>query len=99
MKVTVKVTQKDIDKGCAFEANNCPIALALQRALGWRHKLFGRSVRVTRRVATITNPRKWESLYEAALPHEASTFVYNFDHKYGSVKPFTFELTFEKVTV
>ncbi len=79
MKVTVSVTQQDIDKGRAKNVLCCPVALALRRATGKGWTVGMASV----------SPHK--SRTGIALPAEAVSFIDNLDDC-ADVKPFAFHL-------
>jgi hypothetical protein len=89
--ITVNVTQKNIDAGCQHSAISCPVALAL-RDCGPQFSYLVTSVSLI----NIHNERV------AFLPEEAREFICRFDQEFVarrsdhefSVKPFTFEVTF-----
>lgn len=75
----IQVTQEDIDKGRAKAVCDCPVALAIKRATGYKWVVFGsvaQDLMCTQRVA---------------LPAYASAFIINFDLNIKG-KPFEFEL-------
>lgn len=79
MRVTVNVTQADIDNGVDGDCRLCPVARALSRAgvRGWNVFYHGL-------VSELTG----ETI---ALPRSAMEFIRRFDSG-GDVKPFSFEL-------
>lgn len=76
-KVTISVTQEDIDGGVARNCSKCPIALAIS-------KVFGEDVTVTGVSASI-NDELWE------LPKSCLLFARCFDRS-DKVIPFDFEM-------
>lgn len=89
-KLTVTVTQDDIEHGVTRHCQKCPIARAVAREL-----LPGMSVEVVAATVRITpvNRPAWHTpvaLCES-LPPRALTFIERFDAG-KSVRPFTFQL-------
>lgn len=104
MKVRVQVLEQDIRRGRRRSPCGCPIALALQRAVG--EKCTGVSVgRHTTSIMYAKN-RYSTSLRFAALPEEAVQFVHDYDHDFAEggfgapnpvkPRPFEFDLVFQK---
>jgi hypothetical protein len=81
--VIVRVTQEDIDEGTKGDCTFCPIALAVDRALGGEC-----CVAVTIFDVYITENAHAEVF---PLPSEARQFIQRFD-KGKPVSPFEFEL-------
>ena len=80
MKVTITVTQDDIDNGCQGNAIACPVARAAARVLDDRYL----SVR--------TNVLEFvEPLILIPLPSAAVEFIRRFDSR-ARVEPFSFDL-------
>jgi hypothetical protein len=77
-KMTINVTQADIDQGAPDCVDNCPIALAIIRAVGHPY------VAVDRLHAKVSGR-------EYRLPVTAQCFILDFDAG-DSVAPFTFYL-------
>lgn len=84
--VHVSVTQDDIDMGETHSCLNCPIALAMKRAL----PLDATFVHVR---ATYVST-DW---HNAPLPACAVEFIKKFDFGRAKVEPFEFNLTFVKI--
>ena len=83
-KITVNVTQKDIDEGAPKSQCLCPVALAIRALTRMKVYVCGHEVRFY--VAkTHAIP------YIAELPADASSFIRNFDAGV-SVSPFSFYL-------
>jgi hypothetical protein len=83
-KVTVSITQEDIDEGCRSDADNCPGALAISRATGYVAKVG--MVSISLRHAD--NGQRFEDINcPAMLRH----FIEQFDNG-NKVSPFSFEL-------
>lgn len=85
MKLTIEVTQDDIDKGNRVSPVSCPIALAVKRQYRsrWLHSPPN-SVSVSQRGVTIDSQ-------DYSIPKEARFFISDFDCDHD-VKPFTFEM-------
>lgn len=83
--VLVSVTQNDIDKGCIWSRNNCPIALALQR-------IFKSDKICVSSFWIWTNPHK----AAIKLPKSARCFVNKFDAD-EHVEPFKFRIPTRKL--
>ena len=86
MKITIEITQEDIDRGIRCSNIECPVAYALTRALN-------KKVRVNLRSYYLMD--NWTVLL---LPKEASNFIKTFDQGittdvvYEQPKPFSFEI-------
>lgn len=76
----IDVTQADIDGGCRFDSDNCPVALAVMRHTG-----VACSVGLTR-------IRRLETNRTVLIADDVGRFVHAFDSGRGDVKPFSFEL-------
>jgi hypothetical protein len=79
MKAIVKVTKEIIAKAEQHSAVNCPVALAIQEALG--------------NFAVLVGPFEWfynDKSY--VLPEIAQKFIHAFDNGEGPVEPFEFEI-------
>lgn len=82
MKITVNVTQEDIDKGKRGSCADCPIALAAIRALG------------TDEVRVTSDAIYWMGLSvlrHAPIPEAGWMFIGGFDGG-EKVHPFSFEI-------
>ena len=79
MRLTVEVTQQDIERGSLIECRSCPVALALQRATG-------REVEVAGPWFIFANSRRHFN-----LPESVRDFVAQFDSGVA-VQPFSFEI-------
>jgi len=75
----IKVTEKDIANGKRFQGSACPIALAVHRASCKRAFVGKFEIQ-----ATPTSSVKCE------LPAKAQKFVFRFDERKGTLKPFSF---------
>lgn len=82
MIVTVQVTEQDVQHGLAGDCEECPIALAIYRAL------HDAPVRVG--TGGVTIYREGTNAM-VALPGAASRFISRFDHD-EVVEPFEFDL-------
>jgi hypothetical protein len=94
MKYQISVTKGDIKRGRRLTSLSCPIAHAVNRALG----LTKRSTRyagIGVRLATIRT--KKGTVLRAQLPEEARGFITIFDAS-GKATPLKFELDFKKVS-
>ena len=78
--MTIEVTQNDIDNGKRRDCYRCPIAHAINRAMGTH---LAADVQET----VVELPGR----EEACLPDQAISFIEDFDAKIA-VQPFTFEL-------
>lgn len=83
----IDVTQEDIDAGLPKDPCQCPIALALYRAL---------DKTVNKYLFEVTNMSirhidEWGNVTQAWLPMSAFNFINRFDEG-KEVKPFTFEI-------
>lgn len=101
MLITLNVTQRNIDDGCANDGNNCPIAKA------WGDVMGGGLVDVGSTYV------RWRESIQAEdyrlrlpLPMNAMWFVRAFDRYHeesnlyaDSVKPFSFELEIEDALI
>ena len=86
-KFTVDVTQEDIKSGHRCNSNRCPVALAIQRALG--DCVSAACIRVTGTECEILKEHGQFSYY--ALPESARLFIKNFDNEKPG-DPFSFTL-------
>lgn len=84
----IDVTAEDIARGCSRSHSNCPVALAVQRALPGAV-----SVSVLYKHAHIRLKSAGEYL-TAILPESASQFIEDFDTDSGKAAPLGFDLTF-----
>lgn len=82
MIITIQVTEQDISTGLAGDCEECPIALAIYRALS------DAGVRVG--TAGVTLYREGTNAM-LALPEAATRFIDGFDHD-EAVEPFEFDL-------
>lgn len=85
--MTITVTQEHIDKGIAWRADSCPIALALREQVGPGYRVgrdsiyFGGTLGARRIVD---------------LPGQSRQFVKSFDNEgAGAVQPFSFDVELE----
>jgi len=87
MKITVSVTQKDIDQGCASDAENCPIARAINRRLnpGFGAIVGGLGVNIYKTTHAAA------FVFSEIFPDRALAFIAAFDHN-RKVRPFRFVL-------
>ncbi len=74
----IRVTQKDIIKGCRGEPNNCPVALAV-------HRCFPNSK------ITVAFGQILVGQWRFPMPVSVSMFILHFDNC-TRVKPFSFNL-------
>lgn len=81
--VQIEVLQKDIDRG-GIDADTCPVAQAVKRALGRRKICVTNSWVYTTRYKSFEKPI-------AKLPLRASRWITYYD-THQVVKPFTFSL-------
>lgn len=86
-KITVNVTQEDIDNGEPDDCSECPVALAI-----WRELPLFRGVRVNRDGIYLVDMDN--RVYERDFPHGVLNFIGLFDEG-GYVEPFSFELDLE----
>ena len=79
MKITIDVTQEDINKGIRDNESRCPVAKAIRRTFnGAKNIQVGTAI-----VFDLQNIH-----YSADLPKKLNTFISNFDHKgKKAVKP------------
>lgn len=75
----IEVTESDIEHGQREVCRDCPVALALSRALG-------KPVHVFPRCAYYDNGEEWIN-----LPQEVTAFIVRFDGRLP-VSPFSFEV-------
>lgn len=80
----ISVTEDDIKNGRRNQCSDCPIALALFRALGWEIGINRNYIKISQWYAKI-------GFVSYLLPKEASIFVCDFDSK-KEVLPFEFNL-------
>lgn len=80
MKKNIEVTKEDIYSGTRTDCQRCPIALAVNRALGIKTSIIGRECMYLNKDST-----------EIHLPLVARNFISSFD--YGILlAPFSFEI-------
>lgn len=79
MRIKIEVTHADIQNGKPQNCYDCPIALAVKRALP------GREIEVHTAHISIDDGH-------ASLPKEAMDWIENYDKPDGSVMPFSFEI-------
>lgn len=84
MKLTISVTQEDIDNGEPEEPDACPIALSVERLVGANNWIG-----VTDVDLCIWSPKLEMQPYTQPLPRSAQKFVTRFDGG-KAVKPFRF---------
>lgn len=83
MKLTVEVTQADIDSGESADCHACPVALALVHEAGTRHPL---DVEVHQNYAIVRG--EWYG-----LPEQVRVWIANFDcNGPEAVKPIAFAM-------
>ena len=84
-RVHVELTQEDIDQGIPRDCGNCPVARAIERAMGVSCK-----VEVEANRLDVYDGETWWT----PLPAMVETFVDNFDNVNQRVlcEPFTFDL-------
>ena len=97
--ITIDVTAADIRAGVIGSCQFCPIARAVQRAIGTSrvHVSVEREAPVGFALFTLDDydiKRGDERWHKPALPAEAVAFVKVFDRQ-ESVKPFTFTVEFD----
>ena len=86
MILQVNVTQEDINRGKICMPMNCPVALAVTRAVPNKEVVVS-SFKVT------THTDDPNDIEIAELPEEATAFILAFDNK-KSVTPFSFTVEF-----
>lgn len=79
-RITLEVTQEDIDKGRQEDGEACAIACTLKR-FGYKH------VNVDGETIWLGGVKDYE------LPKKAQKFIDKFDEDKSSVKPFSFKMT------
>lgn len=84
-KVTINVTQEDIDKATPRSCSACPIALAFMRVFP-EHEAFI----YTMPPQAIISPNIPHESTSYNIPEEAREFIKKYDHNIP-VKPFEFE--------
>lgn len=89
MKLTVNVTQEDIDKGTRWSNLNCPIARALGHAIGGYLPVVGLKMISMRHDIDLSRSE------HALTPELAAAFIRAFDEGL-SVQPFSFKLELSK---
>lgn len=94
----LKITRTDIRRGRKYDANGCPIARAVKRAMrksGKNPKDYTIDVTTVLQVHKIVREGArivaLEPRITKSLPENGRRFVESFD-PYGDVKPFTLEL-------
>lgn len=83
----VEVTQDDIDNGQPRKGESCPVALAINRAIGQGYCIVGQAILIFNDANgwTYANGRTY------AMPRIVRQFIHEFDNiRTGT--PFTFEL-------
>jgi len=95
VKLTFRITNKDIRDGERSNPNNCAIARSVKR----NKNVDIKSVSVFHDVCILrkTNSTGKVVSYAAYLPQKAQTFVRNFDHSLN-VQPFSLNLSFFKTS-
>jgi hypothetical protein len=83
-KVTVSITQDDIDEGCRCDADNCPGALAISRATGYAAKVGMVTI-------SLRHADNGQFFKEISPPAVLRWFIEQFDNG-NKVSPFSFEL-------
>ena len=91
----IHVTQEDIVTGCKCEAMNCPVARAIERAIG--HEVAVAPIHKDDEgypswQVTLYHLPSWQRI---TLPNEVKVFARAFDMK-QAVEPFTFELDYDE---
>lgn len=87
MFTKINVTQRDINRGCRSDVDNCPVALASVRALKCGASVDNTYVELWKRPHKITR---------AHLPKIARTFIKKYDDG-AAVKPFSFVLRHQQL--
>ena len=93
MKVLIQVTQDDIDKGAPECVSACPIALAVERAVGPCDELYVTPGAIRYRQENV--------VWVASTPMQAAGFIGTFDNQKDMARigqkpmPFSFEVDFE----
>ena len=88
MRVTISVTNRDIERGCRSECCSCPIALAINRRLKEQY-----NAHVNRTFLRLF--KKHAVNWGTVLPIRVMTFVDQFDDC-KAVKPFRFQVDIPK---
>lgn len=95
MELTVQVTAADIEHGIAQDCEECPLAIAVYRALSTAHPELAELVPFTDGSSVLlyenVNP-----LYRAEVPEYVTQFIRNFDCD-EQVSPFTVSLSFAAI--
>ncbi len=97
MRITIDVTKRDITKA-ASDVFNCPIRLAVRRALGVRvNSHMGKSLLVndTNIVFEDCDSYSYDEIDLATLPKAAQDFVSDYDDD-KTVEPFSFVANFNQ---
>lgn len=83
----IEVTADDIRRGTQHSCRNCPIAIAVSRAV------LGYHIHVNTKVRFLLDPDHAlsQAVLESKLPVNATDFIDGFDHS-GDGKPFYFQL-------
>jgi hypothetical protein len=100
LQLRVRVTQEDIDKGCKYASDNCPVSRATNRALEghFGEGAWSACVSPLRMIANRALARDDDkSMLLASTPESASEFVWRFDSGFR-VKPFEFKVTLNRTT-
>jgi len=82
-KIRVEVTSDNIARGLASSTNDCPVARAIQDAIGWSHDGFA---------VMVDNNRIEVGPFGFGVPQKVRRFTEQFDMG-KKVKPFTFWLS------
>lgn len=89
----VSITQEHIDEGTRNHCQQCPVALAINEALGDAHENGGQFADVVTKTAYIrqrTRPNQSKVIGEISLPKSMEYFIADFDFLgREAVKPFT----------
>lgn len=100
MRTQIKVTRKDIKNGIARMCQECPIALAINRALKEQFSAFIAQIHVPilpssppccSIVDAFLEMSKLSCIYAFSMPYKAQLFICHYDDG-CDVKPFNFVL-------
>jgi hypothetical protein len=95
MKITVNVTQEDINRGVRQNGERCPVALALIRALALASgELIIRPTIALSSGFVCANVLGFDRHHDYPIPGAARDFIQKFDRGLH-VEPFTFEFEFD----
>lgn len=95
MKLTVEVTQADIDNGVMKECDACPMAIAVYRALVSAYPEHAELIPHVESGMTHLFDRTDQLAFTAVNPEEVTQFIWDFD-EFEPVRPFTVELDFQE---